>query len=264
MLSFHLHFIKPTSSTKHFIIISLLEEGYSLHQIQSKTGLWKSTIGIINKATNGDKGKSKKEFLSKLSLNDKSPIIHQTTNWRLDNAVEATHFIKNIFPDPITLQTVRNALKQTTGIGRGYCGQMRPESIRLGQMKDHIFGRKEMDYFLSELPSGDKSVIQTYTSSQKFWHFSLVFLIFFFRFILPKMMFYGDFEHNGNVQAFLAYFGENWPTGCTSWILRSANILVLFCTQAGMLRCGTRSLRTWPQMSSHCGQLYIGTFVFNS
>ena len=61
-----------------------------MHQIQSKTGLWKSTIGIIDKETNGDKG------------------------WRLDNAVEATHFIKNIFPDPITLPTVRNALKQTT------------------------------------------------------------------------------------------------------------------------------------------------------
>ena len=39
-----------------------------------------------------------KEFLSKLSLGDKSPIIHQTTNWRLDNAVEATYFIKNTFP----------------------------------------------------------------------------------------------------------------------------------------------------------------------
>ena len=42
-----------------------------------------------------------------------SPIIYQTTNWRLDNAVEPTHFIKNTFPDPIIPQTVRNALKQT-------------------------------------------------------------------------------------------------------------------------------------------------------
>ena len=108
--------MKPTLSTKHIIIISLLKEGYSLCQIQSKTGLWKSTIGIINKEANGDKGKSKKEFLSKLSLGDKSPIIHQTTNWRLDNAVEATHFIKNTFPDPVTLQTARNSLKQTTFI----------------------------------------------------------------------------------------------------------------------------------------------------
>ena len=75
-----------------------------------------STIRIIDKETNGDKGKSEKESISKLSLGDKSPIIHQTTNWRLDNAVELTHFIKNTFPDPITLQTVRNALKQTTFI----------------------------------------------------------------------------------------------------------------------------------------------------
>ena len=84
--------MKPTSSTKNFIIISLPKEGYSLHQIQSKFGLWRFTIGIIDKKTNGDKGKSQKESISKLSLGDKSPIIHQTTNWRLDNAVEATHF----------------------------------------------------------------------------------------------------------------------------------------------------------------------------
>ena len=108
--------MKPTSSTKNFIIISLLKKGHSLHQIQSKTGLRKSTIVIIDQKTNGDKGKSKKESISKLSLGDKSPIIHQTTNWRLDNAVEPTHFIKNTFPDSITLQTVRNALKQTTFI----------------------------------------------------------------------------------------------------------------------------------------------------
>ena len=114
MLSFHLCFMKPTLSTKNFIIISLLKEGHSLHQIQSKTGLWKSTIGKIDKETNGDKGKSRKESISKLSLGDKSPIIHQTTNWRLDNAVEAAHFIRNTSADPITLQTVRNALKQTT------------------------------------------------------------------------------------------------------------------------------------------------------
>ena len=63
--------------------------------------------------TNGDKRKGKKESIS---LGDKLPIIHQTTNWRLDNAVEATYFIKNTFPDPITPQTVRNALKQTTFI----------------------------------------------------------------------------------------------------------------------------------------------------
>ena len=58
---------------------------------------------MIDKRVNGDKGKSQKGSISKLSLGDKSPIIHQTTNWRPDNAVEPTHFIKNTFPDPITL-----------------------------------------------------------------------------------------------------------------------------------------------------------------
>src|SRR5258708_13586022 len=36
----------------------------------------------------------------------------QITSGRLDNAVEATHFINNILPNPITPQTVRNALKE--------------------------------------------------------------------------------------------------------------------------------------------------------
>ena len=87
--------MKPTSSTKNFIIITHLKEGYSLHQIQYKTGLWKYTIGIIDKETNGDNGKSKKESISKLSLGDKSLIIHQTTNWRLDNA---SGFVCHVHP----------------------------------------------------------------------------------------------------------------------------------------------------------------------
>ena len=75
---------------------------------------WSMEVYHWDKEANNNKGKSKKEFLSKLSLGDKSPIIHQTTNWRLDNAIEATHFIKNTSTYPITPQRVRNTLKQTT------------------------------------------------------------------------------------------------------------------------------------------------------
>ena len=50
-------------------------------------------------------------LLIMLSAYHPETIIHQTTNWRLDNAVEAIHFIKNTSPDPVTLQTVRNVLK---------------------------------------------------------------------------------------------------------------------------------------------------------
>ena len=119
MLSFHLCLMKPILSTKHFITIIFLKEGYSLYQIKSKTGLGKSTIGIIKKEVNGDKENSKGRCPSKLFSGDKSPIIHQTTNGRLDNVVEATHFNKNTFPDYVTPQTVRNA--QLSWCYRGGC-----------------------------------------------------------------------------------------------------------------------------------------------
>ena len=104
--------MKPTSSAKCFIVTSLLQEGYSLHQIKSKTGLGKSTIGRIKKEVDGDKENSKGGCPSKLTAGDKRSIIHQITSGRLENAVEATHFINNILPNPVTSQTVRNALKQ--------------------------------------------------------------------------------------------------------------------------------------------------------
>jgi len=104
--------MKPTSSTKCSTVTSLLQEGYSLCQIQSKTGLGKSTIGRIKKEVDGDKENSKGGHPSKLSSGDKWSIIHQITSGRLDNAVEATHFINNILPNPVTPQTVRDTLKQ--------------------------------------------------------------------------------------------------------------------------------------------------------
>ena len=104
--------MKPTSSTKHSAVTSLLQEGYSLHQIESKTDLGKSTIGRIKKEMDGDKENSKGGRPSKLSLDDKRSIIRQITTGRLDNAVEATHFINNILSNPVTPKTVRNTLKQ--------------------------------------------------------------------------------------------------------------------------------------------------------
>jgi uncharacterized protein YerC len=47
--------MKPTSSTKHSTVTSLLQEGYSLCQIEFKTGLGKFTIGRIKKEIDGDK-----------------------------------------------------------------------------------------------------------------------------------------------------------------------------------------------------------------
>jgi uncharacterized protein YerC len=66
--------MKPTSSAKHFIVISLLQEGYSVHQIESKTGLGKSTIGRI-KEVDMDKESNKGSCSYKLSLRDAQAII---------------------------------------------------------------------------------------------------------------------------------------------------------------------------------------------
>src|SRR5882724_1653757 len=104
--------MQPTSSTKCSQVISLLNDGYSLCQIEGKTHLEKSTIGIIKKEINVDKENSKGGHPSKLSYHDKQSIIHQITTGKLDNAVQATHFINNTLPNPITPQTVRKAFKE--------------------------------------------------------------------------------------------------------------------------------------------------------
>jgi len=110
-LSFH-HHMKPISSSQQSSVISLLQEGYSLHQIQSKTGLWKSTVGRIKKEVDSDKENYKGGHPSKLSSHDKQAIFCQITTGKLDNAVQASHYISNIVPFPVSPQTVRRALKK--------------------------------------------------------------------------------------------------------------------------------------------------------
>ena len=47
--------MKAISAAQHSSVISLLNEGYSLCQIQDRTGLGKSTVGRISKEVLGDK-----------------------------------------------------------------------------------------------------------------------------------------------------------------------------------------------------------------
>jgi transposase len=104
--------MQPISSTQRSSVISLLHEGYSVRQIQSKTDVGKTTIGRIKKEIDVDKENSKGGRPSKLSYRDKQSILRQISSGKLDNAVQATHFINNILPHPVTPQTVRNTLKE--------------------------------------------------------------------------------------------------------------------------------------------------------
>jgi transposase len=104
--------MRPTSADKRSSVLSLLAEGYSHREIQSRTGVGKGSIYRISKEVEGDKENHLGGHPSKLTNRDKQSIVRQITTGRLDNAVQATQFINSIIPDPVTPQTVRNVLKK--------------------------------------------------------------------------------------------------------------------------------------------------------
>src|SRR5882724_5706707 len=65
----------------------------------------------------------------------KQSIIHQITTGKLDNAVQATHFFNNTLPNPITPQTVRNALKENN-----FCSVIKKKSplLKKGHQLAHL------------------------------------------------------------------------------------------------------------------------------
>jgi transposase len=105
--------MKAISTAQCSSVISLLNEGYSLCQIQDGVGLGKSTVGRINKEVLGDKENCPRGCPSKLSSSDQHSIIRQIRSGRLDNAVQITQFINSTVTTPVTLQTVRNVLKKS-------------------------------------------------------------------------------------------------------------------------------------------------------
>ena len=86
--------------------------GILIHQIKEITALSEGTVGNISKELEGDKENHLGRCPSKLSAYDKKSIVHQIATGKLDNAVQATHFINSIIPNPVNPQTVRNALNK--------------------------------------------------------------------------------------------------------------------------------------------------------
>jgi transposase len=104
--------MKQISAAQRSSVVSLLNEGYSHRQIQEKTGVGKGTVGRVSKEVQENKENNPGGRPSKLSNRDKQSIIRQISSGKLDNAVQATQFINTIIPNPVTPQTVRNALKE--------------------------------------------------------------------------------------------------------------------------------------------------------
>ena len=72
--------MKATSVANRTSVISLLEQGYSVRDIEKRTGLGKSTVGRIEKGMDTDKENNLSGHPFKLSARDKTSIIHQKFN----------------------------------------------------------------------------------------------------------------------------------------------------------------------------------------
>lgn len=104
--------MRPISAAKRSSVLSLLEKGYSHHQIHDKTDVGMGTISRIGREVNANKENNSGGRPAKLSARDKQSIIRQITSGKLDNAVQATNFINSTLSQPVHPQTVRNALKE--------------------------------------------------------------------------------------------------------------------------------------------------------
>ena len=108
--------MKATSAANHASVLSLLEQGYSVRDIEereSRTGLGKSTVGRTKKEVDTDKENNLGGCPSKLSAHDKTFIIRQIQSGKLDAAVQATHLINSTLQHPVHPQTVRRALQES-------------------------------------------------------------------------------------------------------------------------------------------------------
>ncbi|KAH0587214.1 hypothetical protein H2248_006022 [Termitomyces sp. 'cryptogamus'] len=101
--------MKATSLAQCSTISSLLAQRYSLHHIEAKTGLGKSTIRRIDRELEVDKENHLGGCPAKLTPHDKQAIVQQISTGRLDTAVQATNFINHIISNPVSPQTVWNA-----------------------------------------------------------------------------------------------------------------------------------------------------------
>ena len=104
--------MKKTSSQKIQDVTIFLQQGYSCRQVQSMTGISKTTVSRINKTYAEDKENNKGGRPSKLSAADQRRIISKITTGQFDNAVQAAQFINNIISEPVNPQTVRNSVKK--------------------------------------------------------------------------------------------------------------------------------------------------------
>ena len=79
--------MKAISNANYASVISLLNQGYSVRDIEKRTGIGKSTVSRIKKEVDVDMENNPGGRPSKLSARDKSSIIRQIQLGKLDTQI---------------------------------------------------------------------------------------------------------------------------------------------------------------------------------
>jgi hypothetical protein len=104
--------MKSITSAQLDKVLSLLSSGLSTRAVASQTGVSKSKVALIHKEMGPNKENVPAGHPSKLSPTDKRAISIQINTGKAENAVQVTQNINTILPQPVCVQTIRNALKQ--------------------------------------------------------------------------------------------------------------------------------------------------------
>ena len=188
--------MRPIPTEKHQAVLSLLLEGLSSRKITRKVGVGKTTVERIRSEVEPNKENIKTGRPRGLSDQDRRRLVNEIESGKVDNAVQATKLINSVLSTPVSVQTVRNSLKQedmvpvvktkqlllkaahrkarlafahkyknwTVDIGRGYCGQMRLKPIKSTQMVEFMSGKRRENHFLIGPPPPPLSSMEEETS----------------------------------------------------------------------------------------------------
>ena len=104
--------MKPISTDQYNSVVSHLAKGLSVRDIAKITGVGKTTVGRIKKEVEPNKENITPGRPSLLTPRDKRDLVLQIESGKMDTAVQATKYINSVISSPVSVQTVRNALKQ--------------------------------------------------------------------------------------------------------------------------------------------------------
>jgi transposase len=104
--------MKPVSATQRNLILSLLDSGYSGHEISSQTGVSNATISRLRSRNCPYIKKASGGRPSKLSEQDIRYAIRLIGTGKAENAVQVTKTLQNSTNQSISVQTVRNGMKE--------------------------------------------------------------------------------------------------------------------------------------------------------